>query len=471
MSNEQKSNGSADAVKQDWHWECQPEAEALVKGLVDAFLSRCPQAAILAKRMLDETATRFIDWVDFIRIPANDPAASRLVETGFTLKPEPGAPTRYLHEGAVLPPVLIGDGPMQVGIKVDWVADFLATWNVTPGTPIQGDPFSQLRYAVAFTGDNTEMLCVERHGYRGFELPTHSPALTTAAQKVLETFRRRRRDQPNDAEGFAHTLELAKSGIADLAEHTNAEAAKHYACDLFFHAERDFWQRRNTAARWQKARQDSLGLGWANHDHHTYRCSREYFQQTIAVLEALGFHCRERFYAGHEAGWGAQVLEQLVTGFVIFADVDMNAEEVAGDFAHGKFVARDHVGTVGLWVALHGDSMLQAGLHHLECQFDHARLTADLEASGHKVMDKFTNFEFLRQAFTVGEVWQVPVKRIDKLQADGMITDEQAARFREKGAVGSHLENLERNQGFKGFNQHGVSDIIKRTDARFVTTA
>ena len=33
-------------------------------------------------------------------------------------------------------------------------------------------------------------------------------------------------------------------------------------------------------------------------------------------------------------------------------------------------------------------------------------------------------------------------------------------------ALGSHLENLERNDGFKGFNQQGVSDIIARTDPR-----
>ena len=457
-------------MNQQWQWECQPEADALVRGLVDEFLAKCPQAAMLAKRMLEETSTRFVDWVDYIRIPKSHALAGKLIETGFSLLPVPGADERYLHEGAVLPPVVLGDGPMQVGIKVDWVADFLATWNIPSDTPIQGEPFSQLRSAVAFTGDDTQMLCVERHGYRGFALPKYSEALAVAAQRVLETFRRRNRDLGTSDKGFAHTLDLVNNAIAELAKHTDAESAKHFVCDLFFHAERDFWQRRNTAALWQKSRQDSLGLGWANHDHHTYRCSRAYFQRGIEVLETLGFHCRERFYAGQEAGWGAQVLEQSTTGFVIFADVDMNAEEVAGDFAHGKFEARDELGTVGLWVELHGDSMLEAGMHHLECQFDHERLTADLESAGHKVMDKFTNFEFLSQAFTVGEIWPVKESRIDKLLADGMITQDQADRFREKGAVGSHLENLERNEGYKGFNQHGVSDIIKRTDARVLAS-
>ncbi|MDB5291742.1 MAG: hypothetical protein JWL69_2983, partial [Phycisphaerales bacterium] len=75
-------------------------------------------------------------------------------------------------------------------------------------------------------------------------------------------------------------------------------------------------------------------------------------------------------------------------------------------------------------------------------------------------------FPYLRQAFTEGEIWPVRPERIDRLLARNQITPEQAQRFREHGAIGSHLENLERNDGFKGFNQTGVSDIIQRTDPR-----
>jgi len=39
-------------------------------------------------------------------------------------------------------------------------------------------------------------------------------------------------------------------------------------------------------------------------------------------------------------------------------------------------------------------------------------------------------------------------------------------KFFTEGAIGSHLENLERKQGFKGFNQDSVSAIIKATDPR-----
>ena len=54
----------------------------------------------------------------------------------------------------------------------------------------------------------------------------------------------------------------------------------------------------------------------------------------------------------------------------------------------------------------------------------------------------------------------------DQPKGETHITPEQAKQFREQGAIGSHLENLERNEGFKGFNQTGVSEIIAATDPR-----
>ncbi len=73
---------------------------------------------------------------------------------------------------------------------------------------------------------------------------------------------------------------------------------------------------------------------------------------------------------------------------------------------------------------------------------------------------------YLKQAFTRGEMWPVDERRIERLLADKWITLEQAARFRSEGVLGSHLEILERNGGYKGFNQTGISEIITRTDPR-----
>ena len=81
-------------------------------------------------------------------------------------------------------------------------------------------------------------------------------------------------------------------------------------------------------------------------------------------------------------------------------------------------------------------------------------------------MDPFTNFEFLKQCFTEGQMWPVEPRRVEALLDEGLITKEQAERFRSEGALGSHLEILERNDGYKGFNQTGINDIIRRTDPR-----
>ena len=170
------------------------------------------------------------------------------------------------------------------------------------------------------------MWIVERHGFSGWEVPELPPATVNTVLWHQEAFRRRKRRFAQAEDGFEHTMNVVLDAVADLGT--------GWAADLFFAAERDYWTRRNRAARFQKTRQDSLGLGWQNHDHHTYRSSRGHFAGLIRVLQQLGLACRERFYAGREAGWGAQVLEQEEGGVVVFADVDLGPEEVVEDFAH-----------------------------------------------------------------------------------------------------------------------------------------
>jgi len=407
--------------------------------------------------MRDQTGTRFKDWMDFIEVPNTATMKRELIEAGFTNHPYPGAPSCFVHEGAMFPAVLLG-GEFRIGIKVDSVADYLAVWQLSEAEVV-GEPLSQFRMARAFIGSDADLWVVERHGCRGFDEATFNPLRAVLSIRHLEAFRRRERNCQSDAEGFARIDCAVDAAVSDLGP--------DWACDLFFQSEREYWQRRNRAAQVQKARQDRLGLGWANHDHHTYRSSRESFTRLIAIWEKLGLRCRESFYAGAEAGWGAQVMEQPVTGITTFNDVDLSAEELMGDFAHNPLPRRSSLGTVGLWCGLHGEAVLQAGMHHLECQFDHQALVEQLEQdAGIHTMAPFTTFPYLRQAFTQGERWSVMPGRVRTLLEQGLITAAQAAHFRNDGALGSHLENLERNDGFKGFNQEGVSDIIARTDPR-----
>jgi hypothetical protein len=58
--------------------------------------------------------------------------------------------------------------------------------------------------------------------------------------------------------------------------------------------------------------------------------------------------------------------------------------------------------------------------------------------------------------------------RVEALVKQKLITPAQAEGFVRDGAIGSHLENLQRKGGFKGFNQKSVSVIIAATDPRKV---
>lgn len=432
----------------NFYWKPCPDGQLLLDELVQDFFDKNPSAGLMAVAMKEKTGTRFFDWIDYLQLPVGGQLSQRLGDAGFEKDGDV-----WEHHGALFPRVR-ECSERRLVLKVESVADFLAAQNVQ--SQIEGIPFGTFRLAHF----KEELWVVERHGYRGFSDPEVGSAKAIRSQEILETFRSRKRD-------FCGDDEAAFSDINSEIDAAIGELGRDWVCDLFFAAERDFWMRRNRAGRVQKARQDALGLGWANHDHHTYRCRRKTFHHVIGIFEQLGFTCRERFYAGAQAGWGAQIVEQKATGITIFADVDMTAEEVTGDFAHEGFVAKQGLGTVGLWCELHGESFFEAGMHHLEAQFDFDSLRDQLMAeSGIGMMKPFTDFVYLRQQFSEGERWPVDEARIQKLLDSADITEKQAATFRRDGAVGSHLENLERNDGFKGFNQTGISDIIERTDAR-----
>src|SRR5258706_7833040 len=441
-------------------WQPQPRAQHIVHDLLGQFLSKSPQTFRLGERMRAEPGTRLFDWIDHLAFLHSKDLEQQLKTAGFTETSLPGAEQAFIQPQGIFPVIILTDGgPFRAAIKVESVADFLVIHQQCAHEAIEGPPLAPLRLAKVFHDDEAELIVLERHGYPGFEVPPWSDHQSAAVLRHQEAFRRRNRDFPDDATGFSWAEKLIDSAIAEVGQDR--------ACDLFFAAEREFWQRRNRAARIQKERQDCLGLGWANHDHHTYRASRRHFAALIQIWEKLGFAIRERFYAGREAGWGAQILEQPITKIITFNDVDLAPDELFVDFSHQPLPERQTLGTVGLWCALHGESFLQAGMHHLEAQFDFEALRIQLEReAGVRTMKPFTDFPHLRQAFTEGERWDVSEDRVATLLKKGQITDAQARQFRQEGALGSHLENLERNEGFKGFNQKGVSEIITATDPR-----
>ena len=442
-------------------WPLAHEAEQFLRERVALFLKRNSFARQLADRMRDETGTDLFECTDHLVLSPSEEKALR--EAGFVPDPQAEAPTGdtvYEYPRTTLPRVILRRGgkesPSLLALRPESVADFMACHNL-PGEP-EGEPFSRYRRIVVAEESGTQLEAVERRAYLGFMPAPLGRAELGNIIKARELWQTRRRLFPTDAEGIraAHqTLDRVLRLVG-----------RDLACQLFFEAERGYWESRNSAARIQKHRQDRLGLGWGNHDHHTFRCSRAHFVDLVVFLLKLGFAKRERYYAGAEAGWGAQISEQPVAGIVVFADVDLMPDETELDFSTHKLPPAPRLGTVGLWVGLHGESLLRAGMHHLEARFDFNLLRDQLKGCGVNTMNPFSDFPFLRQAFTEGERWPVRRERAERLLTAGLITREQTKQFIREGALGSHLENLQRHGCFKGFNQKSVSVVITATDPR-----
>jgi hypothetical protein len=448
----------------DFDWPLAYEAEKLLRRFIHSFLEHNKFASRLATLMQEQTGTDFYEWVDHFTLDPGHAVELRAVGLVTETTEAPTASEVYYHPRAMMPRVLLQGGssltavPLNLAIRVESLVDFMARQNLS--TDIYGAFGAGLRQAIVAVEAGYRFFAVERLGYRGFLVHPPQSERVEAVVKARELWRTRKRNFSDDAEGVAHALDVQKQAIALVGPDT--------ACDLFFAEERSYWESRNRAGRIQKRRQDSLGLGWSNHDHHTFRSSRRFFADLIEFFLRFGFRKRERYYAGAEAGWGAQILEHFITGITIFADVDLLPQETDIDFSKQRLPDAPRLSTVGLWCGLHGDSLLQAGMHHLEARFDFSLLRDQLATEGVRTMKPFSDFEFLKQAFTEGERWQVNPERVKTLLVKKLITEEQADAFIKTGAIGSHLENLQRKGGFKGFNQKSVSVIIEATDPRIL---
>lgn len=443
----------------DFQWKCEPVAEKLIEDWLIKACSLSPFMAHLEKDLLKLTSTRLFDWIDHIRVSPKSIPAKELEKAGFIVEVSRPTYSLWRHPSAKLPQWVLNESddlPIGVALAVESIADFLMVRGIK--RDIFGSLFSPFRSSLISTENQICCWVIERRGAVGIDTLSLASEDATTYLLCKEKWQSRPRSLDPEADSMAAAHTLAEEFVRSLG--------KDRAAWLVLECERSYWQARNLAGQIQKNRQDRLGLGWANHDHHTFRSSRQHFPSLVQLFEKLGFHCRERYYAGKEAGWGAQIMENEKAKLVLFLDVDLAPNEIDIDFAHERLPDLSQHGTVGLWCALHGDSILRGGMHHLEAQFMFEDLTRDLSHLGVGMMDPFSSFPYLKQAFTSGEIWHVDSHRLAKLLEEKKITKEQAEKFSTYGAVGSHMENLQRREGYKGFNKKNVSVIIKKTDPR-----
>ncbi len=446
---------SENGTQERFDWQLYEKQEGYQVDLVVNFLKGNQMAFELARRIEDHTSTRFFDWVDHMVFSEEKFDIQDIILLGYKEKKElelPSETRMYNIPGSNLFPILIHpDETNELFIRPESIRDFQRTWSLR--SEIEGTENAPYNTLEISRQNNRLLLACERRGYDGFVVK--EPSDLDDYLGALDFFSTRKRETIKDLTVLEECISKYSSNLVSGR-----------LADAFFKAERQFWIDKNRAGRHQRRLQDDIGLGWANRDHQAFRCSRGNFSRIVRIFESLGMRPRERFYAGAQAGWGAQVLEHPVTKEAIFADVDLEPEESVGDFAHDGLPPRRELGTVGLWVGLHGESILSAGLHHLAVLVDYEKSSQMLPSQDVGVMSPFSSFPFLKQAFTEGHIWNLDRGRLDTLLEDGSIDREQYSLFSSQGAIGGHVEIIERNYGFKGFNQDSVSAIIKATDPR-----
>lgn len=431
-------------------WQLAPEADKHLHHLIDWFIDQCPRADRIAAMIETVTSTRIFDWIDHLSLPSVMLDQDELAKHGFVEMA--GEKEVFTAPGTCLFPLRFHHGEAELALKVDDLDTFRSAWSIA--RKVEGVRLAPFRRLQILKEEGALLTAVERRGYNGFDV-TRSDDIDEYANALAE-LRSRKRNQLSDEEGV--------QTIEDLIANLRSRMAPARLADAFVRSEIDYWLSRNSAARMQQTVQDELGLGWANQDHLTFRSSRLNFHRLIRLLKVMDFQLRERFYAGDVAGWGAQIMEHPLSSKVIFADVDLAPTEDSGDFGSRSLTELDKSGTVGLWVALHGESLLQAGMHHMAIRVDFERARTALTGSGVQSMTPFSDFAFLRQLFTIGERWTVDPRKLKQIRSSGHYDVSKIDELERNGAVGSHLELTQRAEGFKGFNQRSVSAIIKATN-------
>ena len=166
-------------------WSPQPEPAKLVHRLLNECLERCSFAARLSQRMLAETGTRMLDWIDHFGITASKGVLPELHRVGYIECDPIHGDAVWNHAAGMFPRMRQLRGTTRhLAIKVDSVPDFLYAQELTD-VAIDGEPFAPLRRACVARENNVELWVVERHGTREFDPGAwHRPLLHNNATSV-----------------------------------------------------------------------------------------------------------------------------------------------------------------------------------------------------------------------------------------------------------------------------------------------
>jgi hypothetical protein len=412
-----------------------PQAAALVRTALAQAYEAAPEAALFAQRLLDTSAVRLLDLIDSLGLQDVDSLNSmgwRRTERGI-----------WRHEQPGIPDILERD-KLCVAFRVERLDHLLDTLGLE--TPIEGQPFGVFRRARVFATDGVNVDAVERNGGAAHE-PVNVPEWRIRRALIhQQIFRTRRRDFRSAERGMREARRLISAAVADLGP--------NQACDLFLRAEREHWMRWCSAGLLQYRRQQRAGVGWSNIDHHAYVASREHVHDLIELFVELGFRLGEILRVD---GWARQLLEHPVLCSTIAVDVDLDMNE---ELDGGPLPPPLWHGGAGAWADLHGESLLEAGLHHVGCLLDRSAFAHQAQVDGITLLPPSSDRSAFFQQMSLPEERAINPRRIDRLEREELLTPSQAEQLRLHGGSAAQLECIERNGGFTGYDAPMTAPVI-----------
>ena len=263
-------------AEKGFYWKRFAEVEKLFLKMIADCRKESITISRFEEKLLQHTSTRLLDWVDHFIMPNSDQLRNTLETLGFIGRTSEGI-QYYSHTGVSLPPVLLSQNssPGQTGIalRVESISDFLQANSFS--ADIEGSCLSPYRWTEISHENGTSMCAVERRGTRVFEPVYKEDSYPKDYWAAIEAWKNMPRWHNDEEAAFTEISNQATKIIGTLGKNS----AAHVVCL----AERDYWLSRNFAGRMQKSRHNNLGLGWANHDHHTFRSSRQHFARHCAA--------------------------------------------------------------------------------------------------------------------------------------------------------------------------------------------
>ncbi len=429
----------------EFDWKTYPETDVLIEQHIEEACAANEDIRAFSTRISALTATSFKEWVESITL--SGALLYELERLGFVLQKTFYGQKLFVHPRGSFPALRVFPGPVPVVRALTLKVESLSVFRFLSGYygEVDGTPGSNYSRIMLSDRGGILLFAAEKNGDVWMPEDLDSEGLMDLEQ-AHSLMNQRRRFFEAGEDGWKYTERLM--------DRVTSLVGRDRCASLFLEYERRYWEARNSTARFLKARQDTMGLGWGNHDHHAFRSERASVTRFIRLMQTMGFRLRERFVSSLGTGrnlYGVQILEHSGIGALINVHVDLREEEKDFDFAARPLPVIRPAGDVTLWTGMYGESIFEAGLYHLGAKYDYWSLKELLNGVRIEVREPDSESPFLLRAAVHPENWFSTRLRQERLVANGSISPEEARKLSLEGSLGSFLECVHRVDGFKGF--------------------